>query len=166
MEFNLLNTLNTTVDSNGFIKEASPTVDLYTDRIEIHNESEFGATPTMERIEKGVYEIRNTLGLRLEEGWYIETPNDRNGNKYFNVEWEQNVEPENTDGVVDEYKDDVVLIIKTYERVWNKDTGYFENGDAVDINDSQERFIALRFNELKQEVKEGISEVMEETEEE
>ena len=126
-------------------------------KIEIHNEGDFGATPTMERIEKGVYEIRNTLGLRLGDGWYIESPNDRNGNKYFNIEWEQNIEPQSTKGVVDEYRNGVVLTIKTYKRVWNKDTGIFENGDAIDINDLQDRYVSLRFNEIKveQEVTNG-----------
>ena len=146
-----LHTANTIVDSNGFIKSASPILNLYTDKIEINNEDEFGATPVMQRLEKGVYEIKNTLGLRLDDGWYIETPNDRNGNKYFNIEWAQNIIPDAVVGVVDEYRDDIVVTIETFERVWNKDTGLFENGDPIDINDLQDRFVQLRFNEIKVE---------------
>lgn len=147
----IMHTGNTTVDANGFIKSASPILNLYTDKIEINNENEFGATPTMQRLEKGVYEIKNTLGLRLNDGWYIETPEDRNGNKYFNVEWEQNIEPTTNNGVLEEYINDIVLTIKVYTRVWNPTTGLHENGELVDINELQSRFIQLRFNELKKE---------------
>ena len=70
------------------------------------------------RKSKGVYEITGTLGLR-SEGWYLDTPNDRNGNKYFNIEWTQNITPDAVDGVVDEYRDDIVVTIETFERVWN-----------------------------------------------
>ena len=147
-----LNSSTTTIDANGFIKSASPVLNLYTDRIAVPNEDEFKVYPVMERLEKGVYEIRNTLGLRLDDGWYIETPNDRNGNKYFNVEWFQNIEPTNINGVVEEYRDDIVLTVKVYTRVWNKDTGLFDNGVLVDVNADQTRYISLRFNELKPEL--------------
>ena len=147
----IYHTGNSIVDANGFIKMASPILSLYTDKIEIHNKDEFGATPTMQRISKGVYQVNNTLGLRLNDGWYIETPNDRNGNKYFNIEWTQNITPDTVDGVVDEYRDDIVVTIETFERVWNKDTGMFDNGNPIDINDLQNRFVQLRFNEIKVE---------------
>ena len=52
-------------------------------------------------------------------------------------------------GVVGEYRDDIVVTIETFERVWNKNTGLFENGDPMDINDLQDRFVQLRFNEIK-----------------
>lgn len=85
------------------------------------------------------------------EGWYLDTPSDRNGNKYFNIEWTQNITPYAEDGVVDEYRDDIVVTIETFERVWNKDTGLFENGTPIDINELQDRFVQLRFNEIKVE---------------
>ena len=97
-----------------------------------------------------MYEITGTLGLR-SEGWYLDTPSDRNGNKYFNIEWTQNITPDAVDGVVDEYRDDIVVTIETFERVWNKDTGMFNNGNPIDINDLQNRFVQLRFNEIKVE---------------
>src|SRR5690606_11792419 len=70
----------TTVDSNGFIKKASPILKLHSDHIETESES-----PHFERIDTGHYQLSNTNGLRLDDGWYIETPHDKNGNKYFNV---------------------------------------------------------------------------------
>ena len=142
------NTFNTTKNPDGTIKASSPVINLYTDKHDLHNELEFGATPVVTRKSKGVYEITGTLGLR-SEGWYVDTPNDRNGNKYFNIEWTQNITPEAVDGVVDEYRDDIVVTIETFERVWNKDTGMFDNGNPIDINDLQNRFVQLRFNELK-----------------
>lgn len=139
-------TLNTTVDGNGHLLVASPIIRLYDDRIEV--EGNFHQPPQFERQSKGLYEIRGTLGLRIDDGWYLETPTDRNGNKYFNVDWEQDVEPENEAGIVEEPVS-VVLRIRTYERVWNPQTGRYENGPPVDINDHQARHIALRFNELR-----------------
>ena len=133
-----------------WLKASSPVINLYTDKHDLHNESQFGATPTVTRKSKGVYEITGTLGLR-SEGWYLDTPSDRNGNKYFNVEWFQNITPETVEGIVDEAKDDIVITIKTFERVWNPATGLHENGEPIDINELQSRHISLRLNEVKQE---------------
>lgn len=144
----MYDTLNTTKDPNGTLKASSPVINLYTDKYDLHNESQFGATPTVVRKSKGVYEINGTLGLR-SEGWYLDTPSERNGNKYFNIEWSQNITPEAEDGVVDEYRDDIVVTIETFERAWNKETGMFDNGAPMDINELQDRFVQLRFNELK-----------------
>ena len=146
----LYHTGNTTKNPDGTLKASSPVINLYTDNHELHNESQFGATPTVIRKSKGVYEITGTLGLR-SEGWYLDTPSDRNGNKYFNIEWTQSITPDAVDGVVDEYRDDIVVTIETFERVWNKETGMFENGTPIDINELQGRFVQLRFNELKVE---------------
>ena len=144
---------NTVQDPDGFIKRSSPIINLHTNKHDLHNEDQFGATPSVVRKSKGVYEITGTLGLR-SEGWYLDTPNDRNGNKYFNIEWTQNITPDAADGVVDEYRDDIVVTIETFERVWNKNTGLFENGAPTDINDLQDRFVQLRFNEIKVEYEE------------
>lgn len=138
---------NTTVDGNGFVKSSSPILRLYSDRIE--DEGEFHQKPQLERVSKGVYKITGTLGLRIDDGWYLETPSDRNGNKYFNTDWEQDIEPENEEGVVDTPVE-VVLTVRTYERVWNPQTGLHENGNPVDINEQQGRYVTLRFNELRE----------------
>ena len=152
----LYHTGNTTKNPDGTLKASSPVINLYTDKHDLHNESQFGATPTVTRKSKGVYEITGTLGLR-SEGWYLDTPSDRNGNKYFNIEWTQNISPDAVDGVVDEYRDDIVVTIETFERVWNKDTGMFDNGEPIDINDLQDRFVQLRFNEIKVEHEEMMN---------
>lgn len=148
MIFYLYSTTNTTKNPDGTLKASSPVINLYTDKHDLLNEEQFVAAPIVVRKSKGVYEITGALGLR-SEGWYLDTPSDRNGNKYFNIEWTQNITPEAVDGVVDEYRDDIVVTIETFERVWNKETGMFDNGEPIDINDSQDRFVQLRFNELR-----------------
>ena len=137
----LYHTGNTTVDANGFVKRASPIIKLHADRIETD------AVGTFERIGTGHYRIIGCNGLRLTDGWYIETPHDRNGNKYFNVEWEQDTEPNADAGVLEEAAN-VALTIRCYERVWNPTTGLHENCEPVDILAG--RWIDLRMNEVRQ----------------
>lgn len=63
----LVRDLNTTVDSNGFIKIASPIVKIKGDgSAELNDESE-GCTVT--RVEKGVYLISGCLGLNSDASW-------------------------------------------------------------------------------------------------
>lgn len=58
---------NTTVDSNGFIKVASPIVKIKGDgTVELNEESE-GAT--VERIDVGVYKISGVLGYNSDPSW-------------------------------------------------------------------------------------------------
>lgn len=134
---------NTTVDSNGFLKNASPIIKLHSDRIESNNED----GPAFERIDTGHYQLTGCNGLRLDDGWYIETPHDRNKVPYFNVEWEQDHTPVTDAGVLEEPAD-VALTIRCYERVWNPQTGQYDNGDPVDIPEG--RWIDLRMNEVRQ----------------
>lgn len=134
---------NTTIDSNGFIKNASPIIKLHSDHIELNGEE----SPAFERIGTGHYQLTGCNGLRLDDGWYIETPHDRNKVPYFNVEWEQDHTPTTEAGVLEEPAD-VTLTIRCFERVWNPQTGTYDNGDPVDIPDG--RWIDLRMNEVRQ----------------
>ena len=139
----ILTTGNTTIDTNGFIKQASPIIKLHSDRIELSSEG----GPTFERVDTGHYQLNGCNGLRLDDGWYIETPHDRNKVPYFNVEWEQDSTPETDTGVLEEPAD-VTLTIRCYKRVWNPQTGQYDNGDPVDIPEG--RWIDLRLNEVRQ----------------
>lgn len=59
--------INTTIDSNGFIKKASPIVKLFGDgTAELNGESQ---GVTTERISAGVYRISGTLGLNADAEW-------------------------------------------------------------------------------------------------
>lgn len=126
----LYTTENTTVDSNGNIKAASPIIKLFSDHIE-SNDS-FKEKPSLDKLSTGVYKISNTLGL-AKEGWYIETPKDKNGLPYFMVDWEQ-----------DEESQDV--IIRVFKKKLDLETLDFVNGEPVDIGKDQ-RWIDLRFHE-------------------
>lgn len=124
---------NTTVDSNGFIKAASPIVQLYADRIEL-NEDAKKQTIEFEKLGTGDYLIKNSTGLALE-GWYVEQPKDANGNVFHAVIYEQ---LENGD-----------LSIKTYEQKLEGTRIVADLEKPVDIKES--RFISIRLNELPQD---------------
>lgn len=121
---------NTSVDSNGFIKQASPIVNLYADKIEANDSLEVQPVQ-FERESTGVYMLTGCPPLS-SDGWYLEQPRDRNGSVYHNVEWYYDAEAR-------------TLRVETFERVWNPVTGQHDNGDPVDIQSG--RFIALRFAE-------------------
>lgn len=120
----LRHTGNTTVDGNGFIKVASPIVSLYRDRAESNGYAELEEMQ-FERIATGHYRLTGVPELS-RDGWYIETPKDRNGNVYFTIDYTE------SEGQLD---------IRTYTPDYS--TGRAENGAPVDIIDG--RFVSLRF---------------------
>lgn len=125
----LYHTGNTTVDSNGFVKAASPIIRVYSDGMREVLQSQ-GAE--YEKVGVGHYLIKNTLGF-AKEGWYIETPKDANGSVLFITEFSQ---LENND-----------IEIKTYTPTgqgWKP-----EKGEPVDI--SEGRWIDIRLHEEKAE---------------
>ena len=135
-------TANVTRDSNGFLKGASPVVDMYDNKIDLNHDAEEQGGITFERLGVGDYLIKGSLGF-AQEGWYIETPKDANGNVLVAVVYEQ---LENND-----------LSIKTYAKKFDDETG-----DIVanllkprDIPDG--RFISLRLHELPDESKDEVN---------
>lgn len=128
----LYDTVNTTVDSNGFIKQASPIINLYDDKAEPNSES---GSVDFEKVGTGHYELTGVQPL-ASEGWYIETPKDRNGNVYFTLDYVQ---------------EDGKLIIKTYDPDYS--SGRAENGAPMDIIEG--RFVSLRFKPSPQEPEDG-----------
>lgn len=75
-------TKNTTVDSNGNIKKASPIIKLFHDRIEWNQD--FKEDPVFEKLAVGIYKISNTYDL-AREGWTHEKPRGKDGNTYFKI---------------------------------------------------------------------------------
>lgn len=120
----LYSTRNTTVDSNGFLKSASPIVRLYSDKI-IKN-GDFEAI--FERRSTGFYILSGTKGL-AKQGWFIEVPKDTNGNIKVFVEYE--TLPENK------------VVIKTFEP--NYSYGKASAGSPMEIPVG--RWIDLRLEE-------------------
>ncbi|MGI3041130.1 hypothetical protein ACRTDM_05190 [Shewanella algae] len=92
--YTFLYTGNTTVDSNGFIKQASPIVKLFSDKVEFNSESvQQEISIAVNGI--GDYTVIGTTGFS-QEGWYIETPKDSNGNIKCFVEYEQIAQSDGT----------------------------------------------------------------------
>ncbi|WP_050525535.1 DUF2793 domain-containing protein [Pseudorhodobacter aquimaris] len=73
---------NTTVDSNGFIKAASPILRLYDDHIEDPVEP---VPAIFTRVGRGHYKLVGVQEL-ADQGWQIEVPQDENGNRLVFVQ--------------------------------------------------------------------------------
>lgn len=128
----MYHTSNTTVDSNGFIKAASPIVKLYLDRIELNDEAKL-QNITFEKLGIGDYLIKNSSGF-AQEGWYVEQPKDANGNIYHAVVYDT---LENGD-----------ISVKTYEQKLDGVKIVVDLDKPVDVKEN--RFISIRLQELPQ----------------
>jgi hypothetical protein len=129
----LLSTGNTSTDSNGFVKAASPIVSLYADKIECNDEAKLQPI-TFEKLGIGDYLIKGSLGF-AQEGWYIEMPKDANGNVLVAVVYEQ---LENND-----------ISVKTYDYMLNK-KGRIVPDLETPLDIPETRWIDLRLQALPQ----------------
>ncbi|HII3212877.1 TPA: phage tail protein, partial [Enterobacter hormaechei subsp. hoffmannii] len=129
---------NTVVDSNGFIKQASPVVKIFTDgKYETNDESE-GVTVT--RLDVGQYLIEGCKALNSDAAWGgidggFEIPTDRNKQPLIWLDYEVNA-----DGSV---------LVKTYHREHSSAPAFARNerdgladGEPVDIPAHQ--FVSVR----------------------
>ncbi|QIN94810.1 virion-associated protein [Proteus phage Privateer] len=131
---------NTTVDSNGFIKRASPIIKVFGDgSFEVNDESEGSS---VEKISNGVYRINNVLGLNSDDSGGgssggFEIPIDNNKLPMIWLDYE--------------VESDGSIILKTYHRehkdvppfARNLKRGY-SDGDPCDIPNG--RFVSVRVN--------------------
>lgn len=124
---------NTTVDSNGFIKRASPIVQLFADKIEFNDEAQLQEI-TFEKLGVGDYLVKGSSGF-AQEGWYVETPKDANGNLLVAVVYEQ---LENGD-----------ISVKTYDYMLNN-KGRIVADTETPLDIPENRWIDLRLQELPQ----------------
>lgn len=122
---------NTTVDANGFLKSASPIVQLYADKIELNDEAQLQEI-TFEKLGVGDYLIKGSSGF-AQEGWYIETPKDANGNLLVAVVYEQ---LENGD-----------ISVKTYDYMLNK-KGRIVADTETPLDIPENRWIDIRLQAL------------------
>ena len=125
---------NTTTDSNGFIKAASPIIKLFSDKIELNNEAQQQEI-IFEKLGVGDYLIKRSTGF-AQQGWYVETPKDANGNSLVAVVYEQ---LENQD-----------ISVKTYKKKFDIETASIvaDLEQAIDIPVG--RWIDIRLQELPQ----------------
>lgn len=127
-----------TVDGNGFIKKASPIVNIFGDGSAETNEESDGVT--VQRIDKGVYLIEGCMGLNSDAAWGgidggFEIPTDRNKQPLIWLDFEVNA-----DGSV---------LVKTYHRTHSSAPAFARNerdgindGEPIDIPSDQ--FVSVR----------------------
>ncbi|WGM25469.1 hypothetical protein [Acinetobacter pittii] len=136
----LISGLNTTTDSNGFIKAASPITKLFSDKIEL-NEEAAEQNITFEKLDVGHYLIKGSSGF-AKEGWWIEIPTDTHGNKICAVEYQT---LENGD-----------LEIKTFKKKLNEEGDIVANHEEpIDIPNNangEPRWIDIRLNSIKKTI--------------
>lgn len=127
-------TLNTTVDANGFIKAASPIVRMFAYGIEVNEEAALQDI-SFEKLGVGDYLLKGSTGF-AQEGWYVETPKDANGNVLFSVVY---TTLENGD-----------ISVKTYKKKFDLETASIvaDLDNPVDITES--RWIDLRLREVQE----------------
>ena len=119
---------NSTIDSNGFLKAASPILRLFASddvnpddgfiKAGFAHVNDEAKNAYAKKIAVGHYEIHGSLGF-AKEGWYITLPEDANGNKKFFADYS-----------VDENN---IITIKTYTKKFDTDRCEIVAGDPIDI---------------------------------
>lgn len=132
--------LNSTLDTNGFLKTASPIVKVFKDGSFETNEQSAGAT--VERVSTGVYKVSGVIGLNSEALWGgvnggFEIPVDIN--KQPRIWLDYDVESDGS------------IVVKTYHRTHDSSPSFarntidgFSNGDPIDI--PSDSFVSIRVN--------------------
>lgn len=127
-----------TVDGNGFIKKASPIVNIFGDGSAETNEESDGVT--VQRIDKGVYLIEGCMGLNSDAAWGgidggFEIPSDRNKQPLIWLDYK--------------VKADGSILVKTYHRTYPSAPAFARNerdgindGEPIDIPSDQ--FLSVR----------------------
>ncbi len=141
ISYSFWTTKNATKDSNGFLKGASPIVQLYVDKIECNDEASY-QNITFEKLGVGDYLIKGSTGF-AQEGWYIEMPKDANGNVLVAVVYEQ---LDNND-----------ISVKTYAKTFDEETGDIIPNLAKPRDIPSTRWIDLRLQELPQDDTQPLS---------
>ncbi|HEK2024185.1 TPA: hypothetical protein SMS27_001491 [Proteus mirabilis] len=137
---------NTTTDPQGFIKKASPIIDINPDGTFTTNDESEGAKVT--RVAQGEYLIEGVLGFNSDAGWGgvdggIEIPLDVNKQPLIWVD--------------SEVMGDGSILVKTYHRTHpdapkfaRNDIDDYKDGDPIDIPDG--RFISVRVQMPEQSI--------------
>ncbi len=142
----LWGTGNTTTDPQGFIKKASPIIDINPDGTFTTNDESEGAAVT--RVAQGEYLIEGVLGFNSDAGWGgvdggIEIPLDVNKQPLIWVD--------------SKVMEDGSILVRTYHRTHpnapkfaRNDIDGYKDGDPIDIPDG--RFISVRVQMPEQSI--------------
>ncbi|HGN1386711.1 TPA: hypothetical protein ACKRRO_001540 [Proteus mirabilis] len=142
----LWGTSNTTTDPQGFIKKASPIIDINPNGTFTTNDESEGATVT--RVAQGEYLIEGVLGFNSDAGWGgvdggIEIPLDVNKQPLIWVD--------------SKVMEGGSILVKTYHRTHpnapefaRNDIDGYSDGDPIDIPDG--RFISVRVQMPEQSI--------------
>ncbi|KMV71674.1 hypothetical protein AI28_05985 [bacteria symbiont BFo1 of Frankliniella occidentalis] len=141
--FNTLwGTANTTVDTNNFIKRASPIARLTNDiskmqdDFAVENQHKIAGLVSVnaeaegvsaEKVSTGIYQVTGAVGL-ADEGWTLEVPQDINGNRLCFVELATDKEG--------------VITVSVFKRRFDVDSAMIVAGEPMDIPEG--RWIDLR----------------------
>ena len=124
---------NTWVDGNGFLKNASPVLKLFADKIELNDEAQLQEI-VFEKLSVGDYLIKGSSGF-AQDGWYVETPKDANGNLLVAVVYEQLANGD--------------ISVKAYDYMLNK-KGRIVADTETPLDIPENRWIDIRLQELPQ----------------
>src|SRR5699024_4395908 len=122
---------NTTKDSNGFLKGASPIVKVHADKVVLNDEAE-QQNVTFKKNGIGDYTITTESGLSTD-GWYLELPKDLNGNPKVAVTLSE------VEGVI---------TLKSYKRIFSMETFNFIPDLDTPLDIPVDRWIDIRLNEI------------------
>lgn len=127
--------LNTVVDGSGFIKRASPVINVYTDGSYTTTKEADGVT--VKKIRTGVYIVNGCLGFNSDGVWQLEIPTNDNKQPLVWVDYK----------VLQTGDIEIYTYHRTHESpiptLRNQIKGY-ENGDPIDI--PQGNFLMVRVN--------------------
>ena len=123
---------NSAIDSNGFIKAASPIFQLFADKIVANDEAQ-EQSPEFGKVDIGHYLIKNTEGFS-DNGWYIEMPKDANGNVLIAVQYQQ--------------LEDNIIEVKTFAKKFDEETGDIVPNLEKPRDIPTGRWIDIRLKEL------------------
>lgn len=130
-------TVNTTVDSNKNIKQSSPVVRVFNDRLDkIHEANQLPIKYTRNGV--GDYTIEGTTGLR-ENDWQIVIPEDDHRNQLIAFTIEDN---------------DGAIHLKTYKRTFSMETFTFGPDLSTPLDIPEGRWVDLHFNDLPEQTDE------------
>ena len=116
------------------MKAASPVIQLYSDKVTLNDEAQQQSIE-FEKLGVGDYLIKGSSGFS-QDGWYIETPKDANGNVLFSVIY---TTLENGD-----------ISVNTYKKKFDLETASIVADLAQPVDITENRWIDLRLQELPQ----------------